>query len=605
MSFNLLKQQDLNDCGISCCAMLVNHFLNTNFSLEEFKYQNKYNRQQLSFYEIETILNGYQIDCESYHITDFSELMNLKGPILVDIKLDDGDYHYLILEKYHDNKFLAIDPRKESKKEIVFDKLVEKLNGNLMLFKLQKYQKQFRSEQIKLRKQFLLKIAKENLAIYLGLSFLSFLSLTFFLFSNMFLKILISNYQFLDLNHLIKVLGIFFFFIIGWVCLSLLMYQLKYRFISSLVAKELRKLDRKSPVIIQYLENTNEEQAYKNLLKTIDYLKVSQDLIIDFWSLFFFSILVSFMTIKYSLILFFASCLLIVIIVIFKYFKIKKLMRINNQNLFLNYQQQKVMRKIIFDYPKIMNKTSLNNYLLAKEKLIMIKPNQQIVSVVFLGLEKILTYCYYALMFLLLNFNEFDISTFLIFSNIALIYSSQLERYLENILRIRREKPYMLNFNNLETKTFNSKDMITFKNNEVLTNEKTINFADLQYFLINYQSLKQYFLNNEIYLASNALINEETIVNNLFNFGNPTSLKVFQTLEMQTLLDKYQIDLTKELYLKNLSRDQSEVLQLLSCCFAKQEILIIPKMHFKEFSEYKKRMINYCDKRLFIFLKDE
>lgn len=134
----LVQQLDINDCGMACALMILHHFSKTTMDLGEFKVKHHYARNELSFYELEKLLNSYQLLVEGYYLESFDDLNELFFPVLVDIRKPGGENHYVVLEKQSLQKFLVFDPDCTKVQVISLKTLKQMMNGNVLVFQNQK-----------------------------------------------------------------------------------------------------------------------------------------------------------------------------------------------------------------------------------------------------------------------------------------------------------------------------------------------------------------------------------------------------------------------------------------------------------------------------------
>gem|GEM_PF-920619 len=134
----LVQQLDINDCGMACALMVLQHFSKTTMNLGEFKVKHHYARNELSFYELEKLLSSYQLLVKGYHLESFDDLNELTFPILVDIKKSSGENHYVVLEKQNLQNFLVFDPDCTRVQVVNLKTLKLMLNGNVLVFQNQK-----------------------------------------------------------------------------------------------------------------------------------------------------------------------------------------------------------------------------------------------------------------------------------------------------------------------------------------------------------------------------------------------------------------------------------------------------------------------------------
>ena len=596
----LVRQLDINDCGMACALMILHHFSKTTMSLEEFKVKHHYARNELSFYELEKLLSSYQLLVEGYYLESFDDLNELTFPILVDLKKSNGENHYVILEKQNLQKFLVFDPDQSRAQVISLKTLKQMMNGNVLVFQNQK-SIPIPANHFRFDWRIGCQLLARNWLKYLLLNLFDFLAILSLLFSSMFIKIMITNYFFFTWKQVIKVGFVIGCLILGWMGFSGLNLWLKKSLIKKEEQEFLHNLSLHACRLQVWLETNHHDFIFNQIQQSLNFRKALNQLLATVLACSGFAIFISYVLITFSKMFFFSSCLLIFLMIIVKGIKVKYFYSLSTSERFFNHHQQVLMHTIIRDYSTIIKKTNLKKYYAVKKV-----ENKKLVQtsgwLLFCNtLEKLVVLGFYVLMFLTLNFQVLNLSSFLIFINIILAYNVQIDRFLDLIWLVKISRPSTMVFQPLSL-IDQEKVVITFKQQRVHEHHLTITNFEKNYLLIDYQLLNVWLKTNQIYQTNQAVLSNELTSNNLFNFGSGSNLKLFQIMKMQTYLEKYALDLTTNS--DCLNSHQKQLLAILSVCFCEQKIILIEKNTLDEYAEIKQQLIANLKDRILIFIED-
>lgn len=111
MIYPFLKQESINDCGFACLGMLIEYYHQQKISLLDLKMQYYHPETALSIFDLGQLANKYQLTLTPYQITsqEFVEL-KINQPLIVYVKNEDGDFHYIIIYGKKGHKYLMADP---------------------------------------------------------------------------------------------------------------------------------------------------------------------------------------------------------------------------------------------------------------------------------------------------------------------------------------------------------------------------------------------------------------------------------------------------------------------------------------------------------------
>ncbi|AOG60628.1 hypothetical protein SHELI_v1c06770 [Spiroplasma helicoides] len=130
MEYNFTRQKSIYDCGVAVSTMLINSLQKKHFTIEEIKYENQISDSELSFYNIEELLNKYKIEFKTYHanFNEFIEL-NVSDPVVLNINEESSGEHFIIIYKRKKNLFLVADPNNNDLTWVSFSDIAKKYTG--------------------------------------------------------------------------------------------------------------------------------------------------------------------------------------------------------------------------------------------------------------------------------------------------------------------------------------------------------------------------------------------------------------------------------------------------------------------------------------------
>lgn len=135
MKAKLVKQKTLNDCGVACMSMLIEHHQNKKVLVEEIKYKFNFDNNSLSFFDLINIGQKYELKGEGYSC-DF-ELLNehqQKCPFICQVKNTQGATHFVIIVNITNKDFIVADPSENRLQKIAYQDFAESYLGNILFF---------------------------------------------------------------------------------------------------------------------------------------------------------------------------------------------------------------------------------------------------------------------------------------------------------------------------------------------------------------------------------------------------------------------------------------------------------------------------------------
>lgn len=129
MNYKFIKQKTKQDCGLAVSCMLINYLQRAELSLEELKYQNMVFDSEMSFYNIELLLEKYQVEFKSYYAS-YEELCELQinEPVVLNLLVNDFE-HFIVVYKFKASKVLVADPAANDIKWIEISSLQKTFTG--------------------------------------------------------------------------------------------------------------------------------------------------------------------------------------------------------------------------------------------------------------------------------------------------------------------------------------------------------------------------------------------------------------------------------------------------------------------------------------------
>ncbi|WP_167372672.1 cysteine peptidase family C39 domain-containing protein [Mesoplasma entomophilum] len=130
-----MRQTSYQDCGVACIAMMINHFYKYEIDLQQVKNYLSIHDDELSFYDIIDLASNFYLKGDAFKVDqDFLELKN-KVPFLAQVVNSDGLLHFVIVESILQNDLIIFDPSKEKKTKQSLPEFLKSFNDNVIIFK--------------------------------------------------------------------------------------------------------------------------------------------------------------------------------------------------------------------------------------------------------------------------------------------------------------------------------------------------------------------------------------------------------------------------------------------------------------------------------------
>ncbi|ATQ35421.1 hypothetical protein CS528_01405 [Mesoplasma entomophilum] len=131
----IVRQTSYQDCGVACIAMMINHFYKYEIDLQQVKNYLSIHDDELSFYDIIDLASNFYLKGDAFKVDqDFLELKN-KVPFLAQVVNSDGLLHFVIVESILQNDLIIFDPSKEKKTKQSLPEFLKSFNDNVIIFK--------------------------------------------------------------------------------------------------------------------------------------------------------------------------------------------------------------------------------------------------------------------------------------------------------------------------------------------------------------------------------------------------------------------------------------------------------------------------------------
>nr|AVN62972.1 hypothetical protein CG000_01475 [Mesoplasma coleopterae] len=142
----IVRQTSYQDCGVACIAMMINHFYKYEIDLQQVKNYLSIHDDELSFYDIIDLASNFYLKGDAFKVDqDFLELKN-KVPFLAQVVNPDGLLHFVIVERILQNDLIIFDPSKEKKIKQGLPEFLKSFNDNVIIFKsnIKEFNKDFK-----------------------------------------------------------------------------------------------------------------------------------------------------------------------------------------------------------------------------------------------------------------------------------------------------------------------------------------------------------------------------------------------------------------------------------------------------------------------------
>ncbi|AVN59564.1 hypothetical protein CG008_01430 [Mesoplasma florum] len=572
----LVKQTSYQDCGVACIAMMINHFYKYEIDLQQVKNYLSIHDDELSFYDVIDLASNFYLKGDAFKVEqDFLELKN-KVPFLAQVINSDGLLHFVVVESILQNNLIVFDPSKEKKTKQNISEFLKCFNSNVIIFKsnIKSFNKDFKFN----FKKFL-NIFNFDFILYLLINLVSTL---LFILDTQFLKMFSNSLSEQTQDFLIYLFP-----------LIILLFNILFKNISiNILNKNYKK--RKHFLLKKFsnlIESTNSEDLfylYQEIKWVCQYenysLKSSiSSFISEVVSLFFIYFIIK----ELFLIILIADVIYILINTFINNF-VKKDSFNQDKEWFTFLSNIEYVKNVCAEYDMLTELLKLEE----KDKLASSTLN-------WIELwDKVGLILIYIISWSLLKNGNLEFSLFfiiLLFKNFSRINIFNLGQTLTWIKKykisiIKFEKIFIekneVNFNeeisniliwNKQQKLELNKglNIVNFKIDLGNVN-KTKNDIEVDVYINNknINSLKTSDLRKQIYYSKNFQIKFGTIFQNITS-SNINSINIFNIKEINELLNKYSIKITKLVKPETNSQIEKEIIKLLNVFYINKKVILI------------------------------
>ncbi len=659
LEYKFSIQKSENDCGIAVSTMLINYYHSKNFGIKEVKFDNSLSDDMLSLYDMEQLLNNYNIEMTSY-ACNYEEFKTIEitNPIILNVLNKEKNEHFIIIYKKRKNNYLVADSNLKDLKWLSEEELEHSYQGFLSLTK--PYNKiKFKSKTILNWFTFIKQFKIEIFMLFL----ISILLNLLILITNNFLKIYMDNIAIKN-NQGMKILFLIFLFVfIIQVSISYFINKIIFS-IKTKVSKNIFVLFKNKMINLDIEKfNSNSKEEW---LKKLEYINLLSDFIVKssisfplgltlFLMSSIFLILISPLILTLVLIQNTISVFLSVLLFfILKEYKIKKERELINFS--YSYREildgfEEIKYKNIEEEIKSINYKNFNSSVKQSKNIFNLNNKAELI---FSLLNKIFFYLIFYISIIYINQNKFSVADLLFYTSISFyinIFFNQLTSYIVDMQEIIIADK-SLNFIFLtekiendyidikEIKAIEAKSLYSYKSDKCALNNFSFKFDKNTFVhgrsgsgkttLLKILSghFKKYegevLLNNtvntnkiniktyqkkNIYLGQYDYLFKGTVWNNIQQFKNKINLDILENFKIIEILERNNIDINKKIYDNgiNLSKGQRQIINFLSLFFTNKDLYLIDEplsnvdKHtayylFKLFMELKKSsLIIMCD----------
>lgn len=326
LAYKYVYQHNTNDCAVACLLSIIRYYKGNN-TYENIHYLTHCDNNGVTALNLINASNKLGFESRGLKV-EYAHLKNLKIPIIAHLILKDGYNHYVVVEKIKENTIYIFDPAKgkiKYKKEEFL-----KLWSNVVIeLKPTRVLDVINEKEINL----LTDIIKNNISTYLIVSFVSFLAIILTLVSNYYFSTLIKNSA---LSILIFFLFITFIKEINDYIRGLIIIKLE-----SKIESDINKTTHEKLLLLPYYYfNSRTTGDIISKMQDLDYIKeliikVPIYLLIDITLMVLSTIILLNISIKLYIIFLFVCLLYFLVLLLFDK-KIKKLIRINQEDKIIN-----------------------------------------------------------------------------------------------------------------------------------------------------------------------------------------------------------------------------------------------------------------------------
>ncbi|ATZ17371.1 ABC transporter ATP-binding protein/permease [Williamsoniiplasma luminosum] len=562
MKYKFINQQDYEDCGWACLAMMIEHHQQKRFSLYELKNKYNSNKNGLSFFDLSAIAQYFKLEGKGYETNlEMLEQNNHQMPFILNVTNDYGASHFVIINKIENGQAYISDPSKTHPQVLNMEQLNQIFLSKVLIFRKKgKFKFQLNKEKI------WLSLKNEILSLIL-LSILSIAYNFLWLWTSRFVmefSTWITN-QKIDYSTF----ATFALMALGSIILEFIYYLIQTKIFNNFYLK----IFKQTLANLKYKNKGIEDLVIMDSLKEMnDYLKINflmMETLINLFSLFTIGIVCVIWIWNINSSLVFFSLLMLSILLLVKFicnlttdkFQDKKQYqeKNTNQNLGQFVKNYKLIKDKRIDQnlgSQVLDNVSLNSKISNQIQIVTTTDN-----LFHKLMNKIIYFLLFVVMFTLMkigSLNFFDV-----------IYVSILNSFLLN-LAIQHLNPLMNLF--IKRKNFH-----LFEN--YFLDHKKSTFQITQNQEINLPSEIDEIYNqannsDEIFiLTNNDQLIFPTIPENIFLGNKEIDKEVFNKLDLINLLKANEMELMMDI--RELNNKQKQLINFLAIFFAKEKYFLL------------------------------
>ncbi len=139
MWYPFVKQEQSDDCGYACLAMLIEYYHQQKLAIDEIKHHFQNYQGALSVYSLSQIANEYNLVLTAFEVNK-EELLTLdfEQPIIAYILNEAGYYHYVVIYHRRGKRFFVADPSTHKGQWVLISDFMVKFQAVIIFTKKRK-----------------------------------------------------------------------------------------------------------------------------------------------------------------------------------------------------------------------------------------------------------------------------------------------------------------------------------------------------------------------------------------------------------------------------------------------------------------------------------
>nr|WP_283272393.1 cysteine peptidase family C39 domain-containing protein [Spiroplasma sp. SV19] len=134
-----MKQEQSDDCGYACLAMLIEYYHQQKLTISELKHHFQNYQGALSVYSLSQIANEYNLVLTAFEVSKQELLtLNFEQPLIAYVLNETGYYHYVVIYHRRGKRFFVADPSAEKGHWVLINDFMEKFQAVIIFTKKNK-----------------------------------------------------------------------------------------------------------------------------------------------------------------------------------------------------------------------------------------------------------------------------------------------------------------------------------------------------------------------------------------------------------------------------------------------------------------------------------